>query len=163
MYYRILENQDLIGIRVLTNTVLKSLDNRAWWMPVLSDEKHYFDHTWTVLEGCFLNDGTMVAMSGLFMSPEECAEHALEADLDPVTTAELSRCIVLYPYRGRNIMLRLNTDLIDYARLYVKKDLIAAVHPGNAGMIQSLIALGMKPDRTMDDGRQRYTIYRMKL
>ena len=83
MYYRILENQDLIGIRVLTNTVLKSLDNRAWWMPVLSDERHYFDHTWTVLEGCFLNDGTMVAMSGLFMSPEECAEHALEAELDP--------------------------------------------------------------------------------
>lgn len=163
MYYRILENQDLIGIRVLTNTVLTALDNREWWMPVLSDERHYFDNTWTVFKGCFLNNGTMVGMSGLFMNPEECAEHALEAELDPLTTAELSRCMVLSPFRGRSIMLRLNTDLIDYAKMRAKTDLVAAVHPNNAGMIQSLIMLGMKPQVTIDDGRQRYTIYRMKI
>ena len=163
MYYRILSNQDLIGIRVLTQTVIRALDTPEWWMPVLSDERHYFDNTWTVLNGCFLNDGTMVGSSGLFMNPEECAEHALEAELDPVTTAELSHCMVLAPFRGRNIMLRMNMDLIDYAKMRAKTDLVAAVHPDNAGMIKSLVMLGMKPDRTMDDGRQRYTIFRMKL
>ncbi|MBR1633963.1 MAG: hypothetical protein IJ682_02755 [Lachnospiraceae bacterium] len=163
MYYRILGNQDLIGIRVLTDTVIKALDKKEWWRPVMSEERHYFDQTWTFLNGCFLNDGTMVAMSGLFMNPEECAEHALEADLDPVTTAELSRCMVLGPFRGRKITLRLNMDLIDYAKMRAKTDLVAAVHPDNAAMAQSLIQLGMKPERNMDDGLQKYVIYRMKL
>lgn len=163
MYYRILQNQDLIGIKVLKSTVLKALDKREWWMPIASNERNYFDHSWTVLEGCFLNDGTMVGVSGLFMSPIECAEHALEAELDPVTTAELSLCMVLAPFRGRHIMLRLNMDLIDYARLRAKSDLIAAVHPDNAAMIQSLTELGMRNLVSIDDGMHQYTIFRMKI
>ena len=163
MYYRVLQNQDLIGIKVLGSTVLKALDHREWWMPIASDEKGYFDHSWTVLEGCFLNDGTMIGVSGLFMSPIECAEHALEAGLDPVTTAELSLCMVLAPFRGRRVMLRMNMDLIDHARLRAKTDLIAAVHPDNAAMIQSLTLLGMRNEVSIDDGLHQYVIYRMKI
>ena len=163
MYYRILQNQDLIAIKVLASTVLKALDTPEWWMPIYADERSFFDHSWTVLEGCFLNDGTMVAASGVFMNPVECAEHALEAELDPVTTAELSFCMVLGPFRGRRVMLRLNMDLIDHARLRAKTDLIAAVHPDNAAMIQSLTLLGMRNEVTIDDGMHKYTIYRMKL
>ncbi|MBR1629496.1 MAG: hypothetical protein IJ679_09605 [Lachnospiraceae bacterium] len=163
MYYRILTSRDLIAMKVLTSSVVKALDSKEWWVPILSEEKHFFDHTWTVINGCFLDDGTMIGVSGLFMNPVECAEHALEADLDPLTTAELSRCLVLSPFRGRNIMLRLNMDLTDYAKLYEKTDLIAAAHPNNLGMEQSLLHLGMRPETTIDDGIHQYVIYRMKL
>ncbi len=166
MYYRILKKQDLIGLKVLTGTVVKALGRKLakeWWVPILAEEKYFFDNTWTYVNGCFLDNGTMIASSGLFMNPQECAEHALEADLDPVTTAELSRCVVLEPFRGRNIMLRLNMDLMDYAKMYEKKDLICAAHPDNMGMEQSLLHLGMRPETTIDDGMHRYTIYRLKL
>ncbi len=163
MYYRILKNQDLVSLKVLTNTVVKALRPKEWWMPILSEEKHFFDRTWTLMNGCFLNNGTLIGASGLFMNPQECMEHALEADLDPLTTAELSRSLVLSPYRGRKIMLRLNMDLLDYAKLSAKTDLIAAAHADNHSMEQSLIHLGMRPETTVDDGMHRYVIYRMKL
>ena len=164
MYYRELGRQDVIAFRVLQDTVVRSLQRRDFWTPIKSDERLFFDQVWTYFQGCFGNDGKLIAVSGLFLNPKDCAYDAYEIGLDPDTTAVISRTMVLAPFRGKQIALKMNDRLLMRAQAFGgKKDVILATHPDNLPMNLSAVKLGMKVETRYLEKVPPVVYYRMKI
>lgn len=164
MYYRELGKQDLMMYRVLLKTITTAHRNPEYWMPIEADINTFFDEVWTYFQGCFTNDGKLIAASGLFLNPADTAHDAYELGLDPDTTAEISRCMVLSSFRGKGIALKMNDALELRAQVFGgKKDLIIKCHANDYGMNQSAISLGMKVEKRDPAHNPPLIYYRKKL
>lgn len=140
----------MISIRTLTEGDASSLDevideiegnleHKEWWFPVTKKARSmFFDGKSAVLVGAF-DGGKLVAACGLFFF-----EVLSDTNVSTLNEglAEIGRCMVIPEYRGDNLMLKLNRELVAKARELGKKSIVATSHPDNVASCRSLEALG---------------------
>jgi RimJ/RimL family protein N-acetyltransferase len=137
---RILTESDSDSLDNLINSIEGNLEKKEWWLPVTKKcRSMYFDGKSAVLIGAFNEDNKLIAASGLFFFEilSETNVSTLNANL-----AEIGRCMVLPEYRGENLMLKLNRELIEKAREMGKRSIVATSHPDNKASCRSLEQLG---------------------
>jgi RimJ/RimL family protein N-acetyltransferase len=164
----------MINTRVLTESDSDSLDNlikaietniehEDWWLPVTKKARSmFFDGKSAVLVGAFNEDNKLVAACGLFFFEvlSDTNVSTLNTDL-----AEIGRCMVLPEYRGENLMLRLNRELVERARELGKKNIVATSHPDNKASCRSLEHLGFTKKclvRKWNNYSRNYYTYNIK-
>jgi RimJ/RimL family protein N-acetyltransferase len=137
---RILGENDSDSLDKLINAVVSSMEHKEWWVPISKKSRSMFlDGKSAILIGAFNDKNELVAASGLFF-------FELLSDTNVSTLnnelAEIGRGMVLPEYRGDNLMLKLNRELIDKARELGKRSLVATSHPDNKASCRSLEQLG---------------------
>jgi RimJ/RimL family protein N-acetyltransferase len=136
---RILTESDAVALDNLIDVIENNLEHKEWWMPISKKSRSlFFDGKSAVIMGAFDGD-KLVASSGLFFF-EVLSETNVSTLNDEL--AEIGRCMVLPEYRGDNLMLKLNRELVTKARELGKKGLVATSHPDNAASCRSLETLG---------------------
>jgi RimJ/RimL family protein N-acetyltransferase len=134
-----LTESDAASLDGLIDTIEGNLEHKEWWFPVTKKARGmFFDGKSAVLVGAF-DEGKLVAAAGLFFFEvlSETNVSTLNEEL-----AEIGRCMVLPEYRGDNLMLKLNRELVAKARELGKKSLVATAHPDNIPSCRSLETLG---------------------
>jgi RimJ/RimL family protein N-acetyltransferase len=136
---RVLTESDAAALDDLIEVIESNLEHKEWWLPITKKSRSlFFDGKSAVLMGAF--DGNkLVAASGMFFY-EVLSETNVSTLSDEL--AEIGRCMVLPKYRGDNLMLKLNRELVAKARELGKKGLVATAHPDNIASCRSLETLG---------------------
>jgi RimJ/RimL family protein N-acetyltransferase len=137
---RILTNEDSDALDNLINTIVTNMEHEEWWKPISKKARGmFFDGKSAILVGAFNENNQMVAASGLFFF-----EMLSDTNISTLNRglAEIGRGMVMPEYRGDNLMLRLNRELVEEARKLGKRRLVATSHPDNAASCRSLEQLG---------------------
>jgi RimJ/RimL family protein N-acetyltransferase len=137
---RFLTSEDAKALDGLIEQIEDNLEQKEWWLPITKNSRSlFFDGKSAVIIGAFNEQNKLVASSGLFFYEvlSETNVSTLGDDL-----AEIGRCMVLPEYRGDNLMLKLNRELVAKAREMGKKSLVATAHPDNRASCRSLESLG---------------------
>ena len=131
--------------RLLNRKVREALNDTSWFMP-LSEKNidNMFDPSSTLVVYGAIVDGTLAAVS-LFDTCKEEYQPLAEAVNVPCCQkgAELGASMVLPQYRGQNLMLAINTQLISAAKEMGIEYFVATAHPDNLASNSSLKKLGM--------------------
>jgi RimJ/RimL family protein N-acetyltransferase len=136
---RVLTESDAAALDDLIEVIESNLEHKEWWFPITKKSRSlFFDGKSAVLMGAFYGN-KLVAASGMFFY-EVLSETNVSTLSDEL--AEIGRCMVLPKYRGDNLMLKLNRELVAKARELGKKGLVATAHPDNIASCRSLETLG---------------------
>ena len=147
--FRKLNIKDKEKLDKLIDIIEKNLTNNAYWLPMQAEARnHFFDENWTIFYGAFKDDN-LISACALFLNEFEYGESAEKLNLNKSEVAEIGRCMVNPDYRGNNLMLTLNSKLLDVAKQMGKKYIIATAHPDNIPSNNSLKALGMTTQKTV--------------
>lgn len=148
MKIRKLTEADKLCLYALIDTIEENLPDKNFWLPMKETARaHFFDPKWTEFYGAF--DGERLAgAAALFYDKYEFGEslehlYEIGVDLSDRHVAELGRAMVHPDYRGNNLLLEINTQLLDRARERGVDTLIATVYPENMPSQMSLKKLGM--------------------
>lgn len=91
----------------------------------------------------FFDEDDLLAVSSLSFDKEDFLEITNLLGIDGSTVAEVAECMTLPQARGNNLMLKINTELVNRAKEKGIKHLIATAHPDNKASNKSLEKLGM--------------------
>ena len=148
----------------INNIIRQNLTNSTWFMP-FSEENlgNTFDEKSSlVIYGAFV-DGVLAAVSLIDTNEDEFNELAVKLGVKNLKGAELGGSMVLPEYRGKNLMYKINAELIDYAKKASFEYLVATAHPDNIASNSSLKKLNMeykiKVIRTGGYERNVYIMY----
>jgi RimJ/RimL family protein N-acetyltransferase len=137
---RILNKEDGDALDNLTNVVVASLEHDDWWKPINKKMRSMcLDGESAIMIGAFNERKELVAVCGLFFFEmlSDTNVSTLSSEL-----AEIGRCMVMPEYRGDNLMLKINRELVQEARKLGKTRLVATSHPDNKASCRSLEQLG---------------------
>jgi RimJ/RimL family protein N-acetyltransferase len=137
---RILNKDDSNSLDNLINAVVADMEDEEWWKPISKKARNMFlDGESAILIGAFNENNELVAASGLFFF-----EMLTDTSVCMLNRgiAEIGRCMVLPEYRGDNLMLKLNRELVELAKKLGKMRLVATAHPDNVASCHSLEQLG---------------------
>jgi RimJ/RimL family protein N-acetyltransferase len=137
---RILNKDDSNSLDNLINAVVADMEDEEWWKPISKKARNMFlDGESAIMIGAFNENNELVAASGLFFFEmlTDTSMCMLNRGL-----AEIGRCMVLPEYRGDNLMLKLNSELVELAKKLGKMRLVATAHPDNVASCRSLEQLG---------------------
>ena len=142
MIIRKLIESDCDALWALIDDVESTLVSRDFWLPIKEAAKeHYFDDSWTEFYGAFDGD-RLAGASALFYNSFEFGESLSKLERGPEGVAEIGRSMVHPDYRGRNLLIDINTELISVARSKGLTFLLATVHPDNVPSQASFKKLG---------------------
>jgi RimJ/RimL family protein N-acetyltransferase len=160
---RVLTESDSESLDKLIKTIESGIERKEWWMPITKKARSmFFDGKSAVLLGAFNEDNELVGACGLFFFEvlSETNVSTLNANL-----AEIGRCMVLQEYRGNNLMLRLNQELVEIAKSLGKRNIVATSHPDNKASCRSLEQLGFTKKclvRKWNNYSRNYYTYNIK-
>ena len=142
MIIRKLTESDRDALWALIADIESTLVSRDFWLPIKeAAREHYFDDSWTEFYGAFDGD-RLVGASALFYNSFEFGESLSMLGKGPEGVAEVGRSMVHPDYRGRNLLMDINTELISVARGKGLTFLLATVHPDNVPSQASFRRLG---------------------
>lgn len=146
--------------------IREGLVHKDWFMP-LPDEiiRTLFEpDSAFVVYGCEV-DGVLAGVSLLDHTEEEFAPLAKEAGVSPsMKGAELGVSMVLPAYRGQNLMLKIDSALIEVAKEEGLDYVVATAHPDNIASNKSLQKAGMQYVSTiMREGKYKRNVYYLPL
>lgn len=129
----------------LVAEVEKKLENKNWWLPISEQDKiNFFIKEKTQIFGAFDGD-KLIGVSSLFYFDNIMQDvKTYLKNLNFLTTAKISRSLVLPEYRGMNIMYKINMEICKFAKEKGYTHLMAIAHPDNIASNKSLIKLGMQ-------------------
>ena len=129
------------------NRIIRAnLSNPEWFMPFSEENmRHTFDKDSTlVVYGAFV-DGVLAAISLFDTNEEEFKELSVVANVGlDKKGAELGGSMVLPQYRGQNLMLDINNELVSVAKEMGLNYFVATVHPDNVASNRSVQKMGME-------------------
>jgi RimJ/RimL family protein N-acetyltransferase len=137
---RILNEGDSDALDNLTNVVVASIEHDDWWKPINKKMRSMcLDGKSAIMIGAFNERNELVAACGLFFFEmlSDTNVSTLSSEL-----AEIGRCMVMPDYRGDNLMLKINKELVAEAGKLGKTRLVATSHPDNKASCRSLEQLG---------------------
>ena len=139
---RKLTEKDRNDFMCLSNNVLKVLPRSDFFICMTrEEEKVLFNDSFCIVYGVF-DDNKLIAISCLYHHQQNDIANYLSLSGD--MCAEIGHCMVLPQYRGKNLMVDLNKQLIIEAKKIGIKYLLATAHPENISSNKSLSKLGMK-------------------
>ena len=142
--------------------VVKNIPRPEFFIKINDEEeKVLFNENLCIVFGAF-EKGKLVAASSLYFNQENDVSEFLS--LPSGECGEIAHSIVLPKFRGNNLMLSLNKEILLEAQKLKIKYLLATAHPENIASNQSLLALGLKKiDRFMRHENFDRNIYLKKL
>ena len=142
MMIRKLTESDGEALWDLISVIESTLVSRDFWLPIKKDSgDHFLDDSWTEFHGAFDGD-RLVGASALFFNSFEFGESLEKLGMGSEGVAEVGRSMVHPDYRGRNLLMDINRELISVARERGLTLLLATVHPDNAPSQASFKRLG---------------------
>lgn len=142
MIIRQLTSNDSAMLESLIYAIESGMENRLWWLPINRvSRNHFLDPEWCYFLGVFDN-GKLVAASCLFLNEHEFKESLKSLDDVPLPVAEIGRCMVMPAYRGNNLLLTVNKELLSVAKAIGIKTIIVTIHPDNIASKRSFLKLG---------------------
>ena len=128
----------------LIEMVEASLVDKSFWLPIKETAKeNFFNESWTIFMGAFDED-YLIGASALFLNEYEYKETINELKLqNNLKFAEIGRCMVHPKYRGKNLMYKLNKELITISTQLNVDYIVSTVHPLNIPSNKSMLKLGM--------------------
>lgn len=155
---------DQAGLDNLINTIETNLERRDFWLPInTTSREHFFDSVWTEFYGIFHNS-KLIAASALFYNKHEFKESAAAIGMENTVIAEIGRCMVHPDFRGKNLLYKINCELLKVAAEKRIECILATIHPDNLPSQKSFQKLGLKKELTYtkSNGYVR-DIYTLKL
>jgi RimJ/RimL family protein N-acetyltransferase len=137
---RILNEGDNAALDNLIKVVVSDLEHEDWWKPISKKMRSMcLDGKSAIMIGMFNEKNELVAACGLFFF-----EMLSDTNVSTLNNelAEIGRCMVMPEYRGDNLMLKLNRELVEEAKKLGKTKLVATSHPDNIASCRSLEKLG---------------------
>ena len=130
--------KDLIQITV------KNLE-KPEWLITLSDEEieNIFDNPKVVMYGA-IEENKLLAISGLFFDETDYLDIMQLLRIENYKVAEIAECMTHPSARGNNLMLKINSIIMQDAKELGFEYLIATAHPDNISSNKSLSKLGMQ-------------------
>lgn len=142
--FRLLNTSDKTQLENLLKITSKNVQNPKFWLPISHVSKeHFLDKSWTVFNGCFIND-ELVATAGLFINPHEYSDSLQYLNLGDCEVAELGRLMVEPTCQGNHLSYHVSKTLIEIARQRGVEYLIATSHPNNIPSQKILHKLGFE-------------------
>ncbi len=125
--------------------IMQNLTNSSWFMPFSEEnlENAFDEKSSLTIYGAFV-DGVLAGVSLIDTNKDEFNELAVKLGVQNLNGAELGGSMVLPEYRGKNLMNKINAELIDYAKKVGLDYLVATAHPDNIASNSSLKKLGME-------------------
>lgn len=140
--FRKLTADDSESLSVLINEIESSIANKEWWLPINTESKiHFLDDDWGYFIGAF-DDQKLIGASSLFFNEHEFGESLSYCDNVVCPVAEIGRSMVLPPYRGNNLLYRMNCELLKVAKKHGIGTIIVTIHPNNMPSMNSFKKLG---------------------
>ena len=132
----------------LMDEVVKKLPRPEFFIKITDEEeKDLFNKNLCIVFGVFEKDKLIAASSLYYNQPNDVADFL---SLPSAKCGEIAHCIVLPEFRGNNLMLSLNKEILLQAKKLKLKYMLATAHPENIASNHSLTALGLKKiDRFM--------------
>ncbi len=162
MEIRHLTKDDRKSFDEINSTVLGGLKNKEWFIPfdkdapVLEEDHDYF-------LGWFDGD-KLVAISALIFDEDFVGALSEMIGIKGKKVVEVGYSMVMPEYRGQNLMLKLNKELVRHARDMGYEYAVATVHPDNVASRTSTETLGFKlHSRFMREEKFLRNLYFMKL
>lgn len=148
MEIRKLTVDDRSNLENLINTIETNLEQRAFWLPInTTSREHFFDPAWTEFYGVFENS-KLIAASALFYNEHEFKESAEAIGMENTIIAEIGRCMVHPDFRGKNLLYKINCELLKIAAEKKIEYILATIHPDNLPSQKSFQKLGIKKELT---------------
>jgi RimJ/RimL family protein N-acetyltransferase len=147
---RILNEGDNESLDNLINVVVSNLEHEDWWKPINKKLRAMLlDGKSAIMIGAFNERNELVAACGLFFF-----EMLSDTNVSTLSSgmAEIGRCMVMPEYRGDNLMLKINRELVEEARKLGKTRLVATSHPDNKASCRSLEQLGFTKNALLKNG-----------
>lgn len=144
LIYRQLKENDNNKLFDLINQIENNLQEPKFWLPINRISKnHFFDDDWTCFLGLFDNE-KLIGASALFFNMHEFGESLSYCENVKMPVAEIGRCMILPNWRGKNLLYKLNTQLLNIAKEKGIKTVLATIHPQNEPSQHSFAKLGFK-------------------
>lgn len=148
MIIRKITESDREALWGLISDIESTLVSEEFWLPIKeTSSSHYFDDSWTEFYGAFDGD-RLAGASALFYNSFEFGESLGQLGRSSEGVAEVGRSMVHPDYRGHNLLVKINTELMSVAREKGLSFLLATVHPDNAPSQASFRRLGFTKVRT---------------
>ncbi len=140
---RKLSPDDSAALFELIDIIEADLPDKSFWLPIdkLSRD-NFLNDEWTEFYGAF-DGGILAGASALFYNEHEYGGSKRILGLDRSNVAEIGRAMVRPEYRGRNLLFKINSVLLDVAEKKGIEYVLSTVHPGNIPSRSSLQKLGM--------------------
>lgn len=150
MEFRRIEKKDEQKLYKLFEEMEITLENKDWWLPLSENEKTLlFNEENAYFLGLYYKE-KLVGCSVLLVNNEDFKDYLDYLDnLDKSKCGKIGRCVVHPEYRNNNYMYKLNSKLVEIAKNYNLKHLIAITHPDNIASNKSMQKLGMKNVKTI--------------
>lgn len=134
-------NEQLIN---LINITVQNLEKPEWLIALTKEE---LEKIWTnpkvIIYGA-VDNGKLLAISGLFFDESDYLDIMKLLNIENNKVVEIAECMTLPSARGNNLMLKINTILIQEAQKLGFDYIIATAHPDNISSNKSLQKLGME-------------------
>lgn len=144
MIIKKIDKSDKMKLEKLIHRIESNLESEKWWLPIKETAReHFFDDKWTCFYGAYDND-ELVGASALFINEYEYKESLLHIGEISGSIAEIGRCMVAPEYRGKNLLVAINIELIEVARKYKINNILATIHPENLASKKSFKKIGFK-------------------
>lgn len=142
MILRQLTFKDSDQLEKLISVIENSIENHLCWLPINeTSREHFLDPEWCYFVGIF--DGNeLVAASGLFLNEHEFGESLKKLTDVLIPVAEIGRSMVKPSYRGHNLLLTMNKELLSIAKKIGINTIIVTIHPDNIASKRSFSKLG---------------------
>ncbi len=128
---RKLDKSEKPALDELIHVVENNLINYHFWLPIDNvSRKHYFDDSWTLFFGAFINN-RLVSAIGLFLNKHEYSESQKAIGYENKKIAEVGRAMTHPDCRGNHYSSLIMEELLNHALSLNLDALIATAHPKN--------------------------------
>ena len=135
-------HKDFVNIN---KVIRETITNSSWFMPISIDHlENIFDANSTLVVYGAEVDGKIACVSAYDTDKEEWCELTRALGIESDKVAEIGCSMTLPEYRGKNLMHKVNLELVKDAKQKGFEYLVATAHPDNVASNKSLAKLGME-------------------
>lgn len=161
--YREITLEDKNSMKILMDEVLGGLERKEFFIPYTEEEfEELFDKCKVISYGAF-DDGKLIGTAQLYLQ-ESCVRKLKEIiNLKNDRVVELGGYLVSSEYRGKGIMKRLESILIEEAKKLNYEYILITVHPDNVASNMATRYTGAEVADTVYLGEYLRNIYLLKI